>query len=126
MSRKGRLVYQAGPGGARSERHPTCSRCGRAPCACEPRESLAPERQSPRARRERKGRRGKTVTVVSPFLLTREDALELLAHLKRGCGGGGALKPGTTPKGEPCFVLEVQGEHEDRVVELLRERGYRA
>ncbi len=50
----------------------------------------------------------------------------LLADLKKQCGSGGALKTGRTRDGAPCFVLEVQGDSRDRVVDELVRRGYRA
>ena len=49
----------------------------------------------------------------------------LARELKRACGGGGALALGTTPTGEPAFLLELQGDHLRRLPELLRARGFR-
>ena len=92
----------------------------------EPRESLPPTAQSPRVRREKGGRGGKTVTVVGPLVLARPDAEALLASWKKMCGGGGALKPGTTPDGAPAFGLEVQGDHADRLLAELVQAGYKA
>ena len=77
-------------------------------------------------RRERAGRSGKTVTVAAPLLLARDAAESLLADLKRRCGSGGALKLTTLPKGGPAWSLEIQGDHADRIVEDLCERGFRA
>jgi translation initiation factor 1 len=77
-------------------------------------------------RRERGGRGGKTVTVAGPLVLTRADAATLLAGWKRLCGGGGTLRLGSLPGGEPCFELEVQGDHADRLVGELERVGYRA
>jgi translation initiation factor 1 len=77
-----------------------------------------------RVRRERAGRKGKTVTVVSPLYLDRDPARALLKELKRGCGGGGALRESTAPDGSACFVLELQGDHVAAVVADLTRRGY--
>ena len=118
MPKKDRLVYSAGPQGASSQRRG-------APARTEPTQSLPPERQSPRVRRERAGRKGKTVTVVEPVLLTRGDATTLLGELKRACGGGGALKAGSTRDGKACFVLEIQGDQVERILDLLTAKGYR-
>jgi translation initiation factor 1 len=85
-----------------------------------------PSAQAPRVRRERGGRKGKTVTVAGPLLLAREAASGLLRELKRGCGVGGTIKLGRTPSGEPCYDLELQGDHVDRLVERLRALGYPA
>jgi len=70
-----------------------------------------------RVRRETSGRRGKAVTTVSG--VPREDAeLRALAgRLKRRCGVGGAVKDG---------VIELQGDHRDVVLEVLRAEGYDA
>ena len=113
-----RTVYTSGPGGSRSiPEDPKESD--------EPRASIAPERQPVRVRLERAGRGGKTVTIAGPFLLVRAEVAALLRELKRACGGGGALALGTTPTGEPAFLLELQGDHLRRLPELLRARGFR-
>jgi translation initiation factor 1 len=113
-----RTVYTSGPGGGRSVPAKD-NRPG------EPAASIARERQRVRVRLERAGRSGKTVTVAGPFALVRTEAALLLAELKRACGGGGALRPVTTPQGTPAFALELQGDHVGRLPELLRERGFR-
>jgi translation initiation factor 1 len=66
-------------------------------------------------RMEKKGRGGKTVTVV--FDLPRNDAFlaELSRDLKRACGTGGAVSENT---------VELQGDVRDRVRELLAKKGY--
>ena len=64
--------------------------------------------------RERGGRNGKVVTVVRG--LPSGVALPALAaDLKRLCGAGGTVKGG---------VLEIQGDHRERLAERLREQGY--
>jgi len=115
-SRSGRTVYSTESSVARKE---TSDRG-------EPRESLPPSSQSPRVRREKGGRGGKTVTVVGPLVLARPEAEALLASWKRMCGGGGALKAGKTPDGAPAFDLEVQGDHADRLLAELAQAGYKA
>jgi translation initiation factor 1 len=68
-----------------------------------------------RVRRETGGRRGKTVTTVSGVPVD-DDALRALAgRLKKRCGVGGSAKDG---------VIELQGDHRDVVVEVLRADGY--
>lgn len=97
-----------------------------APARREPARSLPPAEQSPRVRRERGGRGGKTVTVAGPLVLTRADAESLLSSWKRMCGGGGGLKEAEAPDGSPAFELEVQGDHADRLVANLVRAGYKA
>ena len=112
-----RTVYTSGPGGGRSV--PEEAGAERAPEV-----SVPAGQQSIHVRVERAGRGGKTVTVAGPLRLVRAEAAALLAELKRACGGGGALKLGTTPAGEPAFLLELQGDHRARLPELLRARGF--
>ena len=65
--------------------------------------------------RERGGRGGKVVTVIRG-LPERGAALDKLAgDLKRFCGAGGAVKD---------RVVEVQGDHRERLAEKLRSLGY--
>jgi translation initiation factor 1 len=115
-TRSGRTVYSTeSPVARRGE-----------PARREPLRSLPPAEQSPRVRREKAGRGGRTVTVAGPLVLTREDAAALLASWKKLCGGGGALKEGKTPDGSPAFELEIQGDHADRLVGELVRAGYKA
>jgi translation initiation factor 1 len=68
-----------------------------------------------RVGRESKGRKGKTVTLVSGLALQDAAMHELLSGLKRLCGAGGALKEG---------VIEIQGDHREAVLEELKKRGF--
>lgn len=65
---------------------------------------------------ERKGG-GKVVTVVKGFSGSEKDLDELSRYLKSRCGVGGAAKDGE---------ILVQGDHREKVVNLLTEKGYRA
>ena len=68
-----------------------------------------------KVRRETAGRRGKAVTTVSDVPLDDAALRALAARLKKRCGVGGSAKDG---------VIELQGDHRDVVVELLRADGY--
>jgi translation initiation factor 1 len=68
-----------------------------------------------RVRREVARRRGKAVTTVSDVPLDDAALRELAGRLKKRCGVGGSAKDG---------VIELQGDHRDAVVALLREDGY--
>jgi translation initiation factor 1 len=68
-----------------------------------------------KVRRETAGRRGKAVTTVSGVPLDDAGLRELAGRLKKRCGVGGSAKDG---------VIEVQGDHRDVVVEVLRAEGY--
>lgn len=85
-------------------------------CQCK-----APAPQPPgdgivRVSREKQGRAGKLVTVVRGL---QGDAAALAGwgkRLRTACGAGGTVKDG---------VLEVQGDHAERIVALLAEAGLR-
>jgi translation initiation factor 1 len=68
-----------------------------------------------KVRRETAGRRGKAVTTVSDVPLDDAGLRELAGRLKKRCGVGGSAKNG---------VIELQGDHRDAVVEVLRADGY--
>lgn len=70
-----------------------------------------------RVSRETKGRGGKAVTVVRGVLLDAAALVLLGKQLKAACGSGGTVKDG---------VIEVQGDHTDRVVLALKKLGYTA
>jgi translation initiation factor 1 len=68
-----------------------------------------------RVRREVAGRRGKAVTTVSGAPLDDAGLRRLAGVLKKRCGVGGSAKDG---------VIEIQGDHRDAVMEILRAEGY--
>jgi translation initiation factor 1 len=108
-----RLVYSTDTGGV-------CTGCGwpRGDCKCS-RGRAANEpvqtRVVAKLRMEKKGRGGKTVTVV--YGLPRNAAFlkSLCGELKRSCGTGGAVLDDG---------VEVQGELRDRVRDVLEKKGF--
>lgn len=78
--------------------------------------SLPPQQQTVYLHRDKSGRGGKVVTLVKNLVLA-EDALKSLAKtLKQECGSGGTVKDG---------VIEIQGEHRERIAAVLERLGYR-
>ena len=77
--------------------------------------TLPPARQQLRVWLDRKQRAGKVVTLVRGFVGREEDLAELARLLKTRCGVGGAAKQGE---------IIIQGDHRDRVVEILTKAGY--
>ena len=71
--------------------------------------------QTARIRRERKGRGGKTVTIVGGLQHDPETLESLLKKLKQVCGAGGTVKEGE---------LEIQGDHRERISAQLKAMGY--
>ena len=69
-----------------------------------------------RVSRETKGRAGKGVTLVKGLVLDAAALGALGKQLKAACGCGGTVKDG---------ALEIQGDHAERVIEWLQQRGHR-
>ena len=69
-----------------------------------------------RISRETKGRGGKAVTVVRGLGMDPVSLEKLAKQLKAACGSGGAVKDG---------VVEVQGDHCDKVLALLVGQGHK-
>lgn len=68
-----------------------------------------------KVRREVAGRRGKAVTTVSGVPVDDVGLKQLAGELKKRCGVGGSVRDG---------VIEIQGDHRDVVVEILKAEGY--
>ena len=109
----GKLVYST-DGGSR------CPRCGwpAASCHCATEkggDEPVPTRVTAKLRIEKKGRAGKTVTVVDG--LPRNAAfVEDLAHeLKKACGTGGSADEG---------AIELQGDQREKLRALLERKGF--
>ena len=103
MSRDSRVVYSTTDGDLRKAR-----------------DTKLKERQAGgnrvEVRREVAGRRGKAVTTVSGVPVDDAVLKELAGKLKKRCGVGGSAKGG---------VIEIQGDHRDVVVEILKAEGYK-
>jgi translation initiation factor 1 len=86
-------------------------------CACPPPPKVLtpPEKQIARLAVEKR-KKGKVVTVVRGLPADENDLPALLSQLKAACGAGGTVKDD---------VLEIQGDHLDRVRGLLADLGYR-
>jgi translation initiation factor 1 len=69
-----------------------------------------------RIRREVKGRKGKTVTVISGFQPGQADLKILAKQLKQQCGAGGSVKDG---------VVIVQGDQREKLLKLLKAQGHK-
>jgi translation initiation factor 1 len=78
--------------------------------------SLPPQQQTAYLHRESGGRGGKVVSVVKNLVLTEEDLKNLAKKLKQECGTGGTVKDG---------MIEIQGEHRQRMAEVLQKLGYK-
>ena len=74
-----------------------------------------PARIVAKLRMEKKGRGGKTVTVVYDLPQNAAFLKTLSQQLKRTCGTGGTVVDGG---------IELQGDVRDRVRDMLVEQGY--
>lgn len=95
-----------------------CPGCRRplAACACGTRAALIDKGDGiVRVSRETKGRGGKAVTLVRGLALDAEQLGAIGKRLRAACGAGGTAKDG---------VLEVQGDHAERVVLWLEAEGW--
>jgi translation initiation factor 1 len=113
LKNNARLVYSTGSDGK-------CSRCGwpQRDCQCSSRRTGAdpiPARIVARLRVEKKGRGGKTVTVVDGLPQNDEFLKKLSQDLKRACGTGGTAVDG---------AIELQGDLRERVRAALVKQGF--
>ncbi|NET10523.1 MAG: translation initiation factor [Merismopedia sp. SIO2A8] len=78
---------------------------------------LPPSEQPIRIQATRKGKGGKTVTVLTGFQSSPETLKKLLKKLKAQCGSGGTIKD---------QELEIQGDHSETLLQQLVKLGYPA
>ena len=78
-------------------------------------EEKVPGRVIAKLRLEKKGRGGKTVTVVYDLPDNTGFLKDLAQELKRACGTGGAVAENT---------IELQGDLRERVREYLGKKGF--
>ena len=78
--------------------------------------SLPPQQQTAYLHRDSKSRGGKVVTLVKNLVLSEADMKALSKKLKAACGSGGTVKDS---------IIEIQGEHREKVAEALKKLGYK-
>ncbi len=61
-------------------------------------------------------RGGKQATIIKGFVGSEDDLKDLAKLLKTRCGVGGTAKEGE---------IIIQGDHRDRIVEILLQNGYK-
>ncbi len=67
-------------------------------------------------RLDRKGRGGKSVTIIEGLRMPQKKMEELLRQVKTRLGAGGTIK-------DTCF--EIQGDHCDTLMAVFEKMGYR-
>ena len=78
---------------------------------------LPPNQHKLKIEVSRKGKGGKTVTIISGFQVSAETLGSLTKTLKNQCGSGGAIKDNT---------IEIQGDHRQKLLEIVTKLGYKA
>jgi translation initiation factor 1 len=109
----GRVVYS-------SEHGRMCSACkkpvGSCTCGDKKKHAARPESDGVvRVRREKKGRGGKTATVVRGLPGTEAELKKIAKTLKQKCGVGGSVKD---------FEIVIQGDNVALVIEALSAAGH--
>ena len=95
-----------------------CPRCGwpEKSCRCSTKAvQPVPDRIVARLRIEKAGRKGKTVTVVEGLPRNPAFLKDLSGELRRACGTGGKAAEDR---------VEIQGDHRERLRELLVSKGW--
>lgn len=103
---------------------PHCDECGEleSECVCPPPEPFRrdPADQTAKLALEKR-KKGKWVTVVRGLPHDGNDLPDLLTRIKNHCGAGGTLAESDCE--DP--VLEIQGDHRERVTQFLQQLGFR-
>ena len=94
----------------------TCPQCSQPVDECSCKQGQAPESDGIlRVIREKKGRGGKTVTVINGLEGDKKALSDLNKQLKKRFGCGGAVKN---------WTIELQGDLADQCVEFLQKQGH--
>jgi translation initiation factor 1 len=91
-----------------------CNTCGENinVCVCKSKANTTTGKQKIYIERDRKQRKGKTVTVLSGM---SGDLKKQLKEMQKLCGAGGSVKAGK---------IEIQGDHRDKIKIHLEQRGF--
>ncbi len=86
------------------------------PVGKSPKATIPSSQQKVYVRLDRKGRGGKSVTLIEGLQMSVKNREAFLKQLKAQLGTGGALKN---------EVFEIQGDHRDAIIEMLQGIGYK-
>ncbi|MCH9639588.1 MAG: hypothetical protein K0U40_08855 [Betaproteobacteria bacterium] len=92
-----------------------CNKCNLNPCQCCLDQEIIPAELVLKIRIEKKGRGGKSVSVLFELPQNEKYWIGLTKKLKAHCGSGGAYKKG---------MIEIQGDHRDKLTSYLEKMGF--
>ncbi len=92
-----------------------CENCGEPldQCKCHDKTKQSMKTQTAFIRREKKGRAGKTVSIISNL---KGDLKALQKEIQKKCATGGSIKNGT---------IEIQGDHRDKIAAIIEAKGWK-
>lgn len=94
-----------------------CPECDQPIDQCQCNSSEIPESDGfVRITLDRKGRKGKGMTILSGIALAEKELKILAKQLKQKCGVGGSVKN---------FIIEIQGDQRDILEQELQAKGYK-
>ncbi len=104
-----KLVYSTNP-----DWQQKCNQCGKSSdqCTCSQNKPGSSSGNKIYIERDRKQRKGKTVTVISGM---RGDLKSQLKEMQKYCGAGGAVKSQN---------IEIQGDHRVKIRQFLEKKGF--
>jgi translation initiation factor 1 len=105
----GKIVYSTDP--QWRERCPVCSEAIDQ-CICS-QDETGPTQQTVYLARDRKKRKGKTVTTITNL---KCDLRSLQKELQKHCGAGGTVKNG---------IIEIQGDQRTKIQKYMEQKGYK-
>ena len=90
-----------------------CQKCDEplSRCVCNNHQVQSIDSQTAFIRREKKGRAGKTVTIISNI---KGELKSLQKEIQKKCATGGSIKNGK---------IEIQGDHRDKIAEIMKGKG---
>jgi translation initiation factor 1 len=91
-----------------------CPKCGQLECICSTEKDTPLAGQSAKILIDRKGRKGKSMTVIEGLRVNPMHLAEIAKSIKQKLGTGGTAKNGR---------IEIQGEHRPKVASILQEMG---
>ncbi len=106
--KKNKIVYSTDP-----DWESNCDECGlpESECICNNSQAV-PTKQNLRVSLEKKGRKGKSVTVIKGFV---GDIKNMQKKLQQICGTGGSAKDDN---------MELQGDHRKKIIEYFQKEGH--